>query len=80
MLMELTAAAQKLGLKLQGSQEQKGRHEAGPFLTNVQPKLGLRSHRTRSSDLQGAAMSENQEPFFFFCFFAMVNTLQVWTG
>jgi hypothetical protein len=38
-----------------------------------------RSHRTRSSVLQGAAISENQ-PFFFFFFFAMMNILQLWTG
>jgi hypothetical protein len=49
-------------------------------LANVELKLGLRPHRTRPSVLQGAAISANQEPFFFFFFDAMMNILQVWTG
>ena len=53
--------------------EQKGRCATGPFLANVEPKLGLRLYRTRHLVSQGAAVSANQEPFFFFFFDAMMN-------
>jgi hypothetical protein len=62
-------------------QKQKGRHVAGPFLANVEPKLASATASNAPPVLKGAAISANHFGVFdFFFFFAMMKILQVWTG
>lgn len=56
-------------------QKQKGRHEAGPFLANDEPKLRLQPHRTRPRFRRGGDIGQNHFGVFdFFFFFAMMKS------